>query len=199
LVSHLTRGRLGPSDRRTPHHRAVFLDRDGTIVQDVGYLTHPSQLELLSGAVEGIRLLQEQFLIVVVSNQSPIARGLLSVDTLHVIHQSLVTTLQSQRALLDAIYACPHRPEDGCSCRKPEPGMLVQASRDLGIDLSSSYMVGDKGSDILAGQRVGVAATVLIPSHQTESPLDPTITPAFVADDLCKASKFILNHQPMHS
>lgn len=194
--------RLTKSIAGNPSRRAVFLDRDGTVVEDVGYLTDLSQLRLLPGAIGGIRLLQDQFLIVIVTNQAAVARGLLDEEELLSIHQELAKALQSRGVLLDAVYACPHDVGlDGspcteqCYCRKPQPGMLIQARDDFDIQLGLSFMVGDKGSDILAGQRAGVAATVLIRSYQTESSLTPDVVPTYVTDDLYNAAKLILDHQ----
>lgn len=180
---------------RNPIRRAVFLDRDGTVVEDVGYLTDPSQLKLLPGTIDGIRLLQDQFLIVMVTNQSAVARGLLDEEGLLSIHQELATTLYSHGAFLDAIYACPHHPDRvQCHCRKPQPGMLIRARDDFDIQLGSSFMIGDKGSDILAGQQAGVAATVLIASHKADSGLPLNATPTYVASNLFEAAQLILDH-----
>lgn len=196
------RGLRSREPRRAPSS-AVFIDRDGTLVQDIGYLTDAQDLVLLSGAAEGIRQLQDRFRIVVVTNQVAIAKGLLDREGLDAIHDTLVHDLQEQGAFLDAIYACPHCPEDGCSCRKPAPGMLLQASVDLGIDLAASYMIGDKGLDLAAGQRAGVRATILIPSTQTGSSHDPiVVTPTFVAENLSEAAVFVLGFdrlQDVHS
>ncbi len=179
-----------------PHrHRAVFLDRDGTVVKDIGYLTTPSELELLPGVIEGIRLLQSEFLIVIVTNQSVVARRLLDEKGLLSIHQSLAEILYGCGACLDALYACLHLPEAGCRCRKPQPGLLLQASADLGIAPGRSFMIGDKGADILTGQRAGVAATVLVRSPQTAASLTPELAPTYVADDLYSAARLILDHQ----
>jgi D-glycero-D-manno-heptose 1,7-bisphosphate phosphatase len=181
--------------------RAVFLDRDGTIVEDVGYLTAPSQLKLLPDAVDGIRLLQDQFLIVIVTNQSAVARGLLDEDGLFQIHQALARVLQSQGVLLDAVYICPHHPSSGtppygreCRCRKPQPGMLLQAMKDFDIQPSLSFMIGDKGSDILAGRLAGVAATVLVPSPKTEAATTHRSVATYVASNLYEAARLVLDH-----
>jgi D-glycero-D-manno-heptose 1,7-bisphosphate phosphatase len=172
---------------------AVLLDRDGVIVQDVGHLTDPNDLVLLPGAAEAIRQLQDRFHIVVVTNQSAIDRGMINREKLEAIHCSLYQKLYSQGVFLDAIYACRHKPRALCPCRKPAPGMLLQASVDLGFDLTASYMIGDKNLDIAAGQRAKVKATFLIPSHQTGSSHDPTIvTPTFTAENLFEAAESIL-------
>jgi D-glycero-D-manno-heptose 1,7-bisphosphate phosphatase len=180
---------------KNPIRRAVFLDRDGTVVEDVGYLTDPSQLKLLPGTIDGIRLLQDQFLIVIVTNQSAVARGLLDEEGLLSIHQELATALYSHGTFLDAIYACPHHPDRvHCHCRKPQPGLILQARDDFDIQLGLSFMIGDKSSDILAGQRAGVAATVLIASRRTDSGLPPDIRPTYVASNLFEAAQLILDH-----
>lgn len=182
---------------RNLSRRAVFLDRDGTVVEDVGYLTDPSQLKLLPGTVDGIRLLQDQFLIVMVTNQSAVARGLLDEEGLLSIHQELATALYRRGAFLDAVYACPHHPDrEQCRCRKPQPGLILQARDDFGIQLGSSFMIGDKGSDILAGQRAGVAATVLLASHKAGSGLSLNTRPTYVASNLFEAAQLILDHWP---
>jgi D-glycero-D-manno-heptose 1,7-bisphosphate phosphatase len=197
------KSRLTSQTPRNLNGRAVFLDRDGTLVEDVGYLTDPSQLKLLPGSIEGLQLLQDHFLIVVVTNQSAIARGLLDADGLLRIHQKLIVFLQHHSVSLDAIYVCPHHPEEGvspyrvkCYCRKPQPGMLIQAQADFQIRLNRSYLVGDQGCDILAGQRAGVAATVLIASNQNDATLTSEVVPAYETDDLYQAAHFILDHPP---
>jgi D-glycero-D-manno-heptose 1,7-bisphosphate phosphatase len=186
--------RLNKPPAESLKRRAVFLDRDGTLVEDIGYLTDPSHLKFPPGAVEGIRLLQDQFLIVIITNQSAVARGLLDKEDLLWIHQSLSETLHSYDVFLDAIYACPHHPKDHCYCRKPNPGMLFQARDDFDIQLRLSFMIGDKGSDILAGQGAGVAVTVLIPSYQTEPSLTPDVIPTYRAGSLYEAAKLVLDH-----
>lgn len=193
--------RLNAPIVRNSGRRAVFLDRDGTVVEDVGYLTNPSQLKLQAGSVEGIRLLQDQFLIVMVTNQSAVARGLLDEEELLRIHQALATVLLSYDVFLDAIYTCLHHPVFGappyrvqCYCRKPQPGMLLQASDDFDIQLSSSFLIGDKGSDILAGQQAGVAATILIASRETDSASTPNATPTYAVRNVYEAAKVILDY-----
>ena len=193
--------RLNVTSVRNPPRRAVFLDRDGTLVEDIGYLTAPSQLELLPNAVDGIRLLQDQFLIVIVTNQSAVARGLLDEEQLYQIHHALARDLQRQGALLDAVYACPHHPLFGplhrrqCHCRKPQPGMLLQAMHDFDIQPHLSFMVGDKISDIAAGQRAGMAATVLIKAQGPDRASAPEVAPTYVASNFYAAAKLISGHR----
>lgn len=140
--------------------RAVFLDRDGTIIREVGYLSEPSGIELLPGSVEALKRLKAAgFILVVVTNQSGIARGYYGEKELAAIHVTLDKMLKGQGASIDAYYYCPHHPEHGdvrdCPCRKPRTGMAAQAAREHGIDLAGSYFVGDKASDVEMGKNAG--------------------------------------------
>ncbi|MDW5561802.1 MAG: HAD-IIIA family hydrolase [Methanomassiliicoccus sp.] len=136
--------------------RAVFIDRDDTIVQDVPYCSRPEDLRLFPGVGESMRLLNEAgYLTVLVTNQSGIGRGYFDEEMLERIHVKLRKDLAADGARLDAIYYCPHRPDEGCGCRKPATGMLERAVRDLGIDLRSSCVIGDTENDVAMGQKVG--------------------------------------------
>ena len=149
--------------------RAAFVDRDGVLIRDVHHLRAASQIEILPGVPESLgRLRDAGWAVVVVTNQSAVARGLVTEDGLREIHGVLEAQLESRGAALDAIYYCPHHPEAAvaayrvvCDCRKPQPGLLLQAAADLGIDLRASVMVGDAASDVEAGRRAG-CRTVLI-------------------------------------
>lgn len=142
--------------------KAVFLDRDGTITKPNGYVTHPNQLRLLDGAAAALRrLAAHKFLCILVTNQSAIGRGMITVSELARIHAELFRQLEAEDAILDAVYFCPSAPQ---SCderaiefnnRKPGPGMLLQAAADHRVDLSQSWMVGDRLSDVLAGINAG--------------------------------------------
>lgn len=146
-----------------PVHRAVFLDRDGTINVEKEYLHRPEDLEFISGVPQAIRRLnQAGFLVIVVTNQSGVARGYFSVADVHHLHQEMQQRLVDEGAHIDAYYLCPHHPDKGldeyrldCDCRKGKPGMLIQAATEWNIDLSDSYIVGDKDSDLLAGIAAG--------------------------------------------
>ncbi|MGC3989247.1 MAG: HAD-IIIA family hydrolase [Chthoniobacteraceae bacterium] len=147
---------------------AVFLDRDGTVVRDPGWINDPATLELLPGAGEAIRRLnRSEYLTVLVTNQPVIARGECDEATLERIHARMEALLGADGAFLDAIYYCPHHPDSGfpgerpelkikCNCRKPAPGMLLQAAEELNIDLARSWMIGDSWRDIDAGAAAGV-------------------------------------------
>lgn len=142
---------------------AVFLDRDDTIIRDPGYLSDPSGIEILPGAAEAIRSLNRAHIqAIVITNQSGIARGFFDEKTLQAIHDRLRAMLAADGATIDAIYYCPHHPEGvveeyrtECDCRKPGPGLLLQAAHDFMLDLERCYLVGDKPIDIETIHRVG--------------------------------------------
>jgi D-glycero-D-manno-heptose 1,7-bisphosphate phosphatase len=137
--------------------KAVFLDRDGVLTREKpDYVKTPNELEILPGIGPPLRALRERgFRLVIVTNQSVIGRGLATDDDMGRIHQKLQSELKKMGCYVDAIYYCPHLPGAGCNCRKPEPGLILRAGSDLGIDISSSWMIGDKGIDLEAAKRAG--------------------------------------------
>ncbi len=136
---------------------AVFLDRDGVIIENrAEYVTAWEEVAFLPGACAALRrLAATPYAIVIVTNQSPIGRGLLAAAEVVAIHQRVVAAISAAGGRVDASYLCPHRPDEGCACRKPAPGLLLQAAADLGLDLARSYMVGDAVSDLQAGLAAG--------------------------------------------
>jgi D,D-heptose 1,7-bisphosphate phosphatase len=141
---------------------AIFLDRDGTLNHGVGYVNHPSRFRLFAWTVESIRAIREEgFLAVMVTNQSGVGRGYFTEEMLLGIHRGLQTLLAAAGTTLDGIYYCPHRPDAGCECRKPKPGMLLRAERELGCDLSRSWIIGDNESDLKAGWAAGTRAAMV--------------------------------------
>lgn len=153
--------------------RAIFLDRDGTINKYVGFLREVEQFELLEDVVEAIQKINSSgYLAIVVTNQPVIARGEVTFEELNTIHNKMETELGKHGAYLDGIYYCPHHPDRGfegeikelkiqCECRKPKPGMLIQAAKDFNIDLSKSWMIGDSENDILAGKNAGCKTALI--------------------------------------
>jgi D-glycero-D-manno-heptose 1,7-bisphosphate phosphatase len=136
---------------------AAFLDRDGVLNIDHNYVHRPDQWDWTEGSREAIKWLNEAgFLVVVVTNQSGIGRGLYTEEDLHALHEHIQEELAHEEARIDAFYHCPHRPEDGCKCRKPLPGMIDQAVRDMNIDRARSFLIGDKERDVQAGLAAGV-------------------------------------------
>jgi len=167
--------------------RAVFLDRDGTIAKDVHYCRRVEDFELLPTVPQAIRLLNENgFKVMVVTNQSGIARGYFTEETLGQIHQKMKDELAKYNAWVDAIYYCPHHPDDGCDCRKPKTTLFLKAAREFDVDLSRSYVVGDMQMDIDAGTALG-CKTVLVTTGPDEgnSVVDP---PTCVIDSLLAAA-----------
>lgn len=136
---------------------AVFLDRDGVINQNrADYVRTWEQVEFLPGVFDALRRLAgSQFAVVVVTNQSAIGRGIMAAETLQGIHDGMAARIADEGGRVDAIYACPHRPDAGCDCRKPQPGMLLQAAAALDIDLANSFLVGDAVTDMEAALAAG--------------------------------------------
>ncbi|MCL5959592.1 MAG: HAD family hydrolase [Chloroflexi bacterium] len=178
---------------------AVFLDRDGTINEEVEYLGDPRDLRLSSGAIEGIRLLNQAGVsAIVISNQAGVGRGYFSVAAVEAVHQRLEEQLSSHEAHVDAIYYCPHHPEDGCDCRKPKSGLVKRAAEDHGIDLGSSFIVGDKETDLEAGRRVGCRTVLVLTGYglqEREALKGGKVQPDHISADLLDAVKWILAQQ----
>jgi D-glycero-D-manno-heptose 1,7-bisphosphate phosphatase len=136
--------------------RALFMDRDGTVMVDVGYPRRPDDVELLPDAPSTLARLHDLgFKLVVVSNQSGVGRGLVTEEEAEAVHERFVDALRANGVELDGAYYCPHAPDEECSCRKPSPELLQRAARELGLDLPASFMVGDRDSDLEAGRRAG--------------------------------------------
>jgi D-glycero-D-manno-heptose 1,7-bisphosphate phosphatase len=176
---------------------AVFLDRDGTINEEMGYINHLSRLRLLPDAAPAIRRLNEAGLpVVVVTNQSGAARGYFPASLVEEVHCHLQDLLAAQGARVDAIYTCLHAPDAGCSCRKPQPGLLFQAARELSLDLSRSYLVGDRYVDIQTAAQAGVQGILVLTGYglgeyehfHHSNPAKPV----YVAKNLVDAAEFIL-------
>jgi len=182
-------------------NRAVFLDRDGVITQEPPHYAHElSQLELIPKSADAIRLLNEnRFVVIVASNQAGIAHGYYREEDAILFHQAMKENLAKEGAYIDAIYYCPHHPEAkieryrvDCNCRKPKPGMLTRAKRELNIDLKQSFIVGDKLSDIEAGERAGCKTIMVRTGHGVEELKSNEIDCDYIANDLHDAVQHIL-------
>ena len=153
--------------------RAVFIDRDGTISEEVGYINHVSRFRAFPYSAEAIRLLHEnEWLAVLVTNQAGVARGYFTEDLIGATHQQLTRELERGGASLDAIYYCPHHPSVGeppyradCDCRKPKPGLIQRAACDLAVDIASSWMVGDRYSDIELARNAGLCSAFVLSGY----------------------------------
>ncbi len=137
--------------------KVVFLDRDGVInVNRDDYVKSWDEFEFIAGAKEAIKLLNDNnYWVIIITNQSPIGRGIFGHERLREIHELMLQKLAGAGAHIDAIYYCPHSPDDNCECRKPKPGLLFQAADELGIDLQSSWFIGDSEGDLQAGEAAG--------------------------------------------
>lgn len=181
--------------------RAVFLDRDGTINEEVGYLDSLDKLVIIPTAFEAVRVINRLgFRAIVVTNQSGVARGFFDESFLRQLHAHMRGLFLAEGAVIDDFYYCPHHPTDGyapylrqCSCRKPEPGMLLEAAHKWGIDLKSSYMIGDQKKDIELIRRVG-GKGILVETGFGREVSEVEWKPDFRALDILEAVKWIERH-----
>lgn len=145
-------------------HPSIFLDRDGVLIENRSdYVRDWSQVEIIPEAIRALSLpAVKKYKVVVVTNQSGVGRGLIELEIAQDINQRLINFIRDHGGQIDGIYMCPHKPEDGCSCRKPLPGLLLQAAEDMSLDLRRSWMIGDAWSDIQAGEAAGMRGTILL-------------------------------------
>ncbi len=180
--------------RLTGTERGVFLDRDGTLHPDTGYLHSPDEVEIYPAARRGLKLLAgDGFLLFLVTNQSGVGRGYFPASAVESVHRKIVSELAGDGVHLSGIAYCPHRPDEGCRCRKPSPYLVEVLAARHGVDLRRSYFVGDKNSDVLAGWRAG-CRTVLLASSRRLAKLrrqEDWREPDLVAADLGRAALWI--------
>ncbi len=172
--------------------KAVFIDRDDTIIEDVSYDSDPARTSLISGAAEALRKLKESgYLLVVISNQAGIGHGYFTADDVERKNSRMRELFRTEGVEFDAIYYCPHKPEDNCGCRKPAPGLILKAARDLGIDLKKSAMIGDKTTDPEAGIAAGCAINIRISGEDAGT----TGKSYLVAHDIAEACQMALDRE----
>ncbi len=188
----------------TTKRRAVFIDRDGTISEEVGYVNHPSRFRVFPYSAEAVRLLNASGLLaVLVTNQAGVARGYFAEDMIGEVHERLLRELERQGAQLDAIYYCPHHPSVGappyrldCDCRKPRPGLIRRAASELAINLEASWMVGDRYSDVVLARNAGVRSAFVLSGYGLGEWEHQRGTwehqPDLVAEDLLDAARRIV-------
>ncbi|MFA6530866.1 MAG: HAD-IIIA family hydrolase [Candidatus Micrarchaeia archaeon] len=193
-----------------PRKKLVFLDRDGTINKESGLIEKPEQLELIPGAAEGIKLLNDfGFIVVIVTNQPQVARGICTEEEVKRINNRLLELLHFHNAKIDAVYYCPHHPDKGyagerkeykidCDCRKPKIGMLKQASEQFGIPLKDCYFVGDHSRDIKAAENAGCKSIGVMTGSGCKDGKYPSV-PYILSVDLLEASKFIVAYETLDS
>lgn len=182
---------------------AVFLDRDGTLNLEKDYLYRIDDFEFIPGVPQAIKKLKKAgYLVIVVTNQSGVARGYFSLDDVARLHEHIQKQLAAFGTGVDAFYICPHHPEKGqgeylkvCDCRKGQPGLLIQASTDLGLDLQKSFMIGDKLADIEAGENAGCQPILVLTGYGLESRLQIEVNRAIICEDFCAAVDVILGNK----
>lgn len=171
-------------------HKAVFLDRDGTIIEERHYLKEPSQIVFLEGACEALQLLQRMdFKLVIVTNQSGVKRGLFSLGDLEKIHKQLTGMLGECGVGIEGIYVSTDLPHEGSATRKPATGLIERAASELGLELTGSYCIGDKDEDIEMGKRMGLKTIRVLTGYGTQH--KGTVEPDHVAKDLLSAARWI--------
>lgn len=181
-------------------NKAVFIDRDGTIVEDVGYMSSPDQIKFIDGSIEAIKMLNESgYKVVIISNQAGVARGILTESALQTIDKTIKKNILNGGAYIDANYYCPHHPEHGtnhykreCDCRKPNPGMIKKAEKDLSIDLSESFMIGDKAIDLESGWKAGTKAILVLTGYGKDEKNKVDGGADHIAGDLLEAARWIV-------
>ncbi|MGK9477176.1 D-glycero-alpha-D-manno-heptose-1,7-bisphosphate 7-phosphatase [Melioribacter sp. OK-6-Me] len=179
---------------------ALFLDRDGTINHDPGYIRDPDVVRLIEGVAENLKNLKERFgfKLIIISNQAGVAKGLMTIEEVEAVNKRVKDLLEQCGVVIDAIYYCPYHPDfdppEKSNCRKPSPFMILQAAKDHNIDLSKSFMIGDRASDIEAGINAKIK-TILIANENCKTEIENLINdgkkPNFVATDFYEINKFI--------
>jgi len=187
--------------------KAIFLDRDGTINEEMGYINHPDRFKIFSFVAESIKIFnQSGFLVIIITNQSGIARGYYSETMVQNLHYRLITEMKNQGAQIDAIYYCPHHPTEGrgeyrleCDCRKPKPGLILKAVQQHNISLAASYLIGDRYQDIIMAKqlkmKVGLVLTGYGLGEYTYNRQHWKFQPDLVGQDLLILAKQITNRQ----
>ena len=174
---------------KTKNRKAAFIDRDGTLIEEVNFLSRLEDLQIFSYTAEAIQILKDDgFLIVVVTNQSGIGRRIFEESAMHQIHAQIQTDLE-----LDAFYFCPHLPTDGCRCRKPNTGMIEEASKDFPIDLENSWMIGDKAIDVETGFNARIKTALVLTGYGAKTAKELKKQPDVIAENLLEAVKSITN------
>ena len=169
---------------------AVFVDRDGTLIEEVNFLSRIEDLRLFPYTHESIKKLKDAgYLVIIVTNQSGIGRNIFDEASMHAIHEEIQSRLDG---MIDAFYFCPHLPCDGCSCRKPGLGMIESATRDFEIDLPNSWMVGDKKMDVETGRNAGMRSALVMTGYGRVHSQQLDFTPDVLAEDLLEAVRAAL-------
>jgi D-glycero-D-manno-heptose 1,7-bisphosphate phosphatase len=180
-------------------HPAIFLDRDGVLIENRDdYVREWSQVVLLPKVMEALtKPVMEKYKIVIVTNQSAVGQNLITLETAREINDKLATIIEQRGGHVDGIYMCPHTSEDGCNCRKPQPGMILRAAHELSLDINASWMIGDAWSDLLAGQAAGTLGNIIVRTgrgaNQLSLPRPYNLKEYFVSEDIHEALDMIIS------
>jgi D-glycero-D-manno-heptose 1,7-bisphosphate phosphatase len=204
MPKEITRGQTGSATSESGRHAAVFLDRDGTINEEVGYLDDLAKLRLIPSSFAAIRMINESGMkAVVITNQSGVARGLFPEEMVREAHRIIQERLARRGARIDGFYYCPHHPTEGkgenlvlCRCRKPAVGLVLQAAQELDIDIEKSYLVGDTARDMETARNAGVTGilvrTGMEGQDKASEQLHAHAAPAYTAEDILDAVRWIM-------
>lgn len=178
-------------------NKAIFLDRDGTINEDVGDFCSPEKLIFVPRAIEALKILQERFSLFIITNQSGIGKNLFSEEEFLQFNKHFKTLLKNEGITIKEIYYCPHTKEENCICRKPNTYFLRQAEKDCGIDLKKSYVLGDHPHEVEMARKVGAGSVYLLTGHgaKHEQELELSTQPDFIANDIYEAAIWIIERQ----
>ncbi|MBI2118054.1 MAG: HAD family hydrolase [Elusimicrobia bacterium] len=173
--------------------KAIFLDRDGTLIKDTHYLNHPNQIQIYKGVIPALKKIKKAgWRIIIGTNQSAIGRGILSVEMLQKIHKILVGIFKKSGVKIDEIFFCPHHPKENCICRKPNLGMLLKGAKKYQLDLKKCIVVGDNKCDILWGKNGGTKTILVLTGKGKKTLADSKVKPDHISPTLKTAAKWIL-------
>lgn len=191
-IGNLKQGNTGKEKKK-----AIFADRDGTLVADPGYYVYKTEdFKLLPGVIEGLKALSKKFIFIIVTNQSGIGKGAHTLTDTEKFNEKLIDELKKNGIEIKKIYVCQHAPEDGCDCRKPKTKFIKEAEKEFNIDLKNSWVMGDKPIDIEMGEKSGCKTTYVLTGHGKQYLDDlqkDNLKPNFIAENLLKAAEFIIN------
>jgi len=170
---------------------AIFIDRDGTLVEEVDFLSRPEDMRVFGFSLQALQIFKDHgYKVIVITNQSGVGRGLFKEDDVHSVHNALMAAMPT---MIDAFYFCPHRPDEDCRCRKPSSGMVEQAVEDHGIDIANSWIIGDKRLDIETGFNLGMATALVLTGYGESHVKELGRMPDIVADNIFEAAKQIVS------
>lgn len=170
---------------------AIFLDRDGVIIVEKNFLKDPEEIEFYPGAIEALKAIGDEYIKIVISNQSGVARGYFTSADVEKINTHISSILKMSGISIDAWYFCPHGPDDNCQCRKPRPGMIMKAEEKFNINIPNSWIIGDKSTDIEAGKAAGINTILVKTGYGGSEPGASDIASDYLASDIGEAIKYI--------